>query len=370
MPLTEAFYEAAIIPELWGKALNLAAPAWAADGVVLSTYPENLSGLISSDSMEEFCNHFIDEGWHKRDIRAARGVPYIRQGKEIVTDLDVFTEDELKHLPFYTDFIQNLGYGWFAGSVLNEAGGALINISIHRRAGKDPFSQDDLALFRRDLMHVKRAARLTARSRLAYTEGLLDSLERFDCGAVLIDRLGRVIQLNKKAQSYLGEYLQVVSSRLRSPLREGNKALQELIAASTRPITEGSLAGPTSALLPREGALPLVVHSYPVVQQATDIFQGARALLLISNPSQKRPLALKVLQEVFHLTPAELRVAAALLQGQDTQQIAEGHRVGPQTVRYHLKSIFAKTGTSHQAQLVSLLAQFVEHRSLDGSGIR
>jgi DNA-binding CsgD family transcriptional regulator len=29
--------------------------------------------------------------------------------------------------------------------------------------------------------------------------------------------------------------------------------------------------------------------------------------------------------------------------------------------RYHLKSIFSKTGTSHQAQLVSLLARFTDH---------
>ena len=33
-------------------------------------------------------------------------------------------------------------------------------------------------------------------------------------------------------------------------------------------------------------------------------------------------------------------------------------KVEPETVRYHLKSLFAKTGTRHQAQLVSLFARF------------
>jgi DNA-binding CsgD family transcriptional regulator/PAS domain-containing protein len=362
MPVAEAFYEAAIIPELWGKALDLASSAWGADGVVLSTYPDCLGGLISSDGLQEFCVRFVDEGWHKRDVRAARGVPYVRKGKEIVTDLDVFSEDELKQLPFYADFLQSLGLRWFAGSILNEAGGVFVNMSLQRRRGTDHFSEEDLAPFRRDLRDVKRAARLTARSSLAYAEGLVDSLERFDCGAVLLDRVGRVIQVNKKAETYLGEHLQVVSSRLRSPHREANRALQELVTASTLPVLESKALNPTSALLHRPTDLPLVVHSYPIIRQASDIFQGARALLLISNPGERRPLALKVLQEVFQLTPAELRIAAGLLRGLDTQQIAEEHKIGQQTVRYHLKAIFAKTDTSHQAQLVSLLAQFIDHR--------
>ncbi|WP_052954904.1 helix-turn-helix transcriptional regulator [Microvirga vignae] len=66
---------------------------------------------------------------------------------------------------------------------------------------------------------------------------------------------------------------------------------------------------------------------------------------------------------MFQLTPAELRVATGLVQGLDTQQIATQHQIGAQTVRFHLKSIFAKTGTNHQAQLVGLLARFTGHHS-------
>ena len=361
MPVTEAFYEAAVIPELWLKAFDLAAPAWNADGIVISSFPDCLGGLICSENLDSLCTRYVEEDWHKRDIRAARGVPFVRQGKEIVTDLDIFTVEEMEQLPLYAEFLTPMGFSWFAGTVLGESGGALLHLSLQRRSTNEPFSPDDLARLQRDLPHVKRAARLAARSRLSYAEGLIDTLERFASGAVLIDRLGRVIRMNKQAEAYLGTHLQVVSSRLRSPHREANKALQELIAASTRPVLEGDSPAPTSALLPRTNDLPLIVHSYPVVRQACDIFQGARGLLLLSDPSQDRPPAPKILQEIFHLTPAELRVAAGLLRGLDTQQIAQEHQIGAQTVRFHLKSIFAKTGTSHQAQLVSLLARFTEH---------
>ena len=67
---------------------------------------------------------------------------------------------------------------------------------------------------------------------MSYADGLVDSLERFTCGAILVDWLGRVIRLNGRAETALGDHLQLVASRLRSPQRETNKALQDLIDAS------------------------------------------------------------------------------------------------------------------------------------------
>jgi len=172
--------------------------------------------------------------------------------------------------------------------------------------------------------------------------------------------------MNEQAETYLGSHLHLVASRLRASSRDANRALQDLIASSTLSILDQGTPSPTSVLLTRGNSVPLLVQSFPVVRQASDIFQGASSLLLITDPTQDQPLASKLLQQVFRLTPAELRVAAGLIEGLDTQQIADRYQIGAQTVRFHLKSMFAKTGTSHQAQLVSLLARYtgrylVEH---------
>ncbi len=361
MPVTEAFYEAAIVPELWETALAQANAAWVADGGIITSYVDAVGSYTHSPGLEEFCTRFFEGGWEARDVRTQRGIPLVSKGKEIVTDLDIFTADELGRLPLYSDFLPSVGFRWFAGTILAETGGAKIALSVHRRAHREPFSRDDLALLRRDLPHLRRAARLASKARLSYAEGQADSLERLDCGALLIDWLGRVIHLNKRAESYLGDHLRIVSSRLRSPDRDTNRALQDLVVACTLPVSkhkEGHF--PTSVNLPRTSGLPLILQSYPLARQACDVFQGARGLLLISDPTEDRTLAIKVVQELFQLTPAELRVANLLLKGADTQQIADEYQVGTQTVRYHLKSIFAKTGTNHQAQLVSLLSRFSE----------
>lgn len=361
MNTVDAFYEAAIIPERWKTALDQASRAWASDGVTVASYPDCLGGLICSQGVEELGARYISEEWFMRDVRAERGVPLFHErGKPILTDQDLFSAEELEHLPFYSDFLGRSGFRWFAGSVLGESGGATVTLSVDRRTERGPFTKDDIARIQHDLPHVRRAAHLSVRSRLAYAEGIIDSMERFDCGAVLIDRLGRVIRLNSKAETYLRHDLQIVSSRLRSPDRASNKSLQELIEANIVPVIGGIPPPLTPVLLHRPGDLPLVVSSFPLARQASDVFQGARSLLLINDPSEYRPIARDVLQEMFRLTPAELRVAAALLRGLDTQQIGAEHQVGAHTIRYHLKSIFAKTGTSHQAQLVSLLARVTE----------
>jgi DNA-binding CsgD family transcriptional regulator len=357
MPVTEAFYEAAIVPELWKEALNRASEAWNADGVVVSSYPDCLSGYLNSDRMGEFCIRFVSEEWYKRDIRAVRGLAFVRKGNELATDLDLFTPDELKQLPFYTDFLEPTGFQWFAGTLLTDVGASQITLSIHRKAGRNPFLQNDLARIQRDLPHVKRAARLASKARMSYAEGLVDSLERMTCGAILIDWLGRVIRMNKKAESYVGNHIQVTSSRLRSQHRENNKALQQLIETCTQPFMERHRDSLTSALLHRANELPLVVHAHPIVRRASDVFQGAAGLLLLSDPGEERGLDTKTIQKMFQLTPSEIRISTGLAKGLDTQQIATQHGIGPDTVRYHLKSIFSKTSTRHQAQLVSLLSR-------------
>ena len=61
--------------------------------------------------------------------------------------------------------------------------------------------------------------------------------------------------------------------------------------------------------------------------------------------------------KLFNLTPAEGRLAAGIATGQDLDAYAQKARVGKSTVRSHLKSIFHKTGTRRQQELVRLLSQ-------------
>jgi DNA-binding CsgD family transcriptional regulator len=68
------------------------------------------------------------------------------------------------------------------------------------------------------------------------------------------------------------------------------------------------------------------------------------------------------LRAAFGLTPAEARLARQIARGDSLEDIAERHQVSLGTVRVQLKSLFQKTQTHRQAQLVSLLARLGQLR--------
>lgn len=68
-----------------------------------------------------------------------------------------------------------------------------------------------------------------------------------------------------------------------------------------------------------------------------------------------RPLSEASLRRQFCLTPAEAQIALGLADGETLAAIAETRGVSVSTARGQLKSVFAKTGTHRQAELITLL---------------
>jgi DNA-binding CsgD family transcriptional regulator len=62
------------------------------------------------------------------------------------------------------------------------------------------------------------------------------------------------------------------------------------------------------------------------------------------------------LRSRFMLTPAEVQIALGIAEGRTLAAIAKMRGVAVSTARGQLKSVFAKTGTHRQAELVALLA--------------
>jgi DNA-binding CsgD family transcriptional regulator len=60
---------------------------------------------------------------------------------------------------------------------------------------------------------------------------------------------------------------------------------------------------------------------------------------------------------LYNLSPAELRVASALLTGKSPEEYAQEAGVTLNTVRTQVKSLFQKTGTHRQSELVSVLSR-------------
>jgi len=79
------------------------------------------------------------------------------------------------------------------------------------------------------------------------------------------------------------------------------------------------------------------------------------AAVLISEPGAPDPLDAAVLRLLYHLTPAEARLAVAVAEGRELTEIAEAFGIARNTARAQLRTIYDKTGVRRQADLVRLL---------------
>jgi len=78
-------------------------------------------------------------------------------------------------------------------------------------------------------------------------------------------------------------------------------------------------------------------------------------MLLFYHPESAPVIDSSLLYAVFGLTPAESRVASLLAEGLSLKEIAVEQGTKHDTVRKQLRSIFQKTSTNRQPELVRLL---------------
>jgi DNA-binding CsgD family transcriptional regulator len=110
---------------------------------------------------------------------------------------------------------------------------------------------------------------------------------------------------------------------------------------------------------PPAGPLVVLVSPLGVRDDRIDVARKVRAaMLLIINPRDGSTDLDGLLNSLFSLTPAEIRVTREVGQGGSLKDIAGMLGVMPSTIRTHLHHIFAKTGMRRQADLIRLVAQF------------
>lgn len=80
----------------------------------------------------------------------------------------------------------------------------------------------------------------------------------------------------------------------------------------------------------------------------------------LSVPVTCPTIHLELLKSVYGLTPAEARVAIALLEGGSARNVADYLNVSPHTVRTQLKQIYAKLGVDTRARFVKLMLELAE----------
>lgn len=231
--------------------------------------------------------------------------------------------------------------------------------------------------YNRDLGAVMQALAGPIRNAIALNRKLLaappvpatlDSLlEAFDEPTFLLDGIGRIKLQNDAATGLAraaGLLRQDRDGRLEFQDRAAAQRLgQALAAMRSFELPSGAKAPPPFALRSPDGVVEAFVKvlvvpaSGPSAPPGGLLFPPTRFALLTIYPRTRRPGSVASLQSAFGLTVAEARLASRLQQGESLTEIADALGLSRETLRRHLKNVFAKTNTNRQAELVLLLSR-------------
>jgi DNA-binding CsgD family transcriptional regulator len=231
--------------------------------------------------------------------------------------------------------------------------------------------------YNRDLGAVMQALAGPIRNALALNRQLLHKapvpaaldavLEAFDEPTFLLDGSGR-IRLQNEAATGLARAATLVrqdrDGRLAFKDRAAGLPLAQALAAMRSfELPPGARAPAPFALRSLDGVVEafvkvlVIASAGPSASSGSLLFPPARFALVTLYPRNGRRGSADSLRSAFGLTPAEARLALRLQQGESLAEIADALSLSRDTVRQHLKSVFAKTKTNRQAELVLLLSR-------------
>ncbi|MGV8838908.1 MAG: helix-turn-helix transcriptional regulator [Bauldia sp.] len=78
-------------------------------------------------------------------------------------------------------------------------------------------------------------------------------------------------------------------------------------------------------------------------------------MIVLTSPAEQTVVDPDCLEEVFGFTGQEARVASLLVAGLELSEVADRLSISRETVRHHLKGLFAKTGRHSQRDLVHMI---------------
>jgi len=345
--------QAALDPAAWPEVMESICRAVGATAALLLQSDVRTSDVPRTKSIEEGTRHYFANNWHESDPRA-KGMPRLVAG-EILTDHDILTPEQIRADPMYNEVLHPFGFHWFAG-IGFRAGSAPWVMTIQRTAREGPFEKRDKRLLARLAPRLTETATLsTAVGRVALS-GVTGILDRLRQPAIVLDRQGSVIDLNKAAATGLDDEIRISNRQLVVRDKTAAAKLDRLVSM-IRAMPESAALPIEPILVRRDRGRSVVVRVLPVDGPAGTVFLGARAILLLSNLTPPQAPEASLISQALDLTGAESRLVALLASGMSVEAAAEHLGIARETARNQLKAAFSKTGTHRQAELISLASQ-------------
>jgi DNA-binding CsgD family transcriptional regulator/PAS domain-containing protein len=356
--LIHGIYESAVDARQWPEFLAGFAKAVGADaaGLLVQDLRDRQGNLSAGQGFDPSWTQRYAEHYAGLNIWLQRASHVLRHPGSIMTSEQVTRDSELVKTEFYNDFLRPQRYFYSFGASIAYEESVISGVTAVRSKSAGGFAAAEVETLHELMPHLQSALRLHRRIsglalKLEHTSAALDRLSQ---GLLIADSSGRIVFMNRLAESILrtGDGLTLAADGLQARRPHDTARLRILMARAAGTIAGNELHPGGALSIPRSGDLgPLKLQVAPLASCGP----RAAAIVFITAPEYQRVSESSMLQDLLDLTPAEARLTAAVVSGKTIKQFAEEAEVTLNTARTHLKSVFAKTGVSRQADLVRLV---------------
>jgi len=328
----------------------------------ISLEASDLSGIKQrySKGISDQENQRVKDYFHKLDIFTQS---LKRKQKGLFYSSQALVDNRIKKKSIiYNEMLLPIDIEYVTGALLEGNDNTHIRLGLHYTK-KQGDSNDQLHYLNHLTPHLARAIKLHLRMEQYNSNqyGSRSLLDRLPMAVFLTDENAKVKYLNHRAETLLSEThsLQLHNGVLHSDIalaQSLNKAIFSAVcAAQGRPLGRF----PHSIMLSNTQGLAefeLDVEPYSTFSQEFGFqYRHAMALVMVNELPVTNTLKMKTLTARYQLTQKETLLAKHLADGLSLDEISiQTHRT-MNTLKTQLRSLFRKTDTSSQSQLVAKL---------------
>jgi hypothetical protein len=192
--LLDRIYECSVVPELWPGVLDELEKLVEGSGGSLYITKADVEYWTASPGAHNRAGRGVQEGLFRRGQHISRLFAARHAG--FLTDLDLFTPDELDQEPIYRDFWRPQGIGWIVGTVFPIPTGENVIFGMPRRTERGPVEPTFVQKLDELRPHLARSALLSARLQLERARIASETLAALGLPALVLNEQGKVLAAN------------------------------------------------------------------------------------------------------------------------------------------------------------------------------
>jgi DNA-binding CsgD family transcriptional regulator len=350
-------YDAAAEEELWRGVLTEIADLTKSQGGILFGQSMSASRIYFdfNGRLDEECNRAYQQR-HMQNVWS-RHMEHQPVGRVVFSD-DVIELSALRTTAFFDEVLrpQDVAHNAMIALAAREDFRAAFNIC--RTARQGPFGADEQKLFEWLVPHLRRSITLGFKldSFRAMQRAAFDVLEQLSDGVMLLDRRAHLLFANAAARALETSGALLLRQSVATYSPSHSKRLAELIRSALEGSPGGTMSMPGRIAGQHLTILVSSVRGKDVGRFSDLNMKDAAVLVFIIDPANRNSIPLARIMDAYELTHAEARVALASSLGKTVLETAKLLGLSPNTIKTHLRRVFAKTATARQAELARVMA--------------